>query len=62
MFSPSFLKHLLRLLFVRFTREQLAPHAPFYKHDLPDEEPDHERNIHDFFDDDLFERFYDDLD
>ena len=67
MFTLSFLRHLLRLLYLRFTRQQLTLHAPFRKHELVDDELlerdlDHELYIRDFIDDDLFERFYDDLD
>ena len=41
------------------------PHDPFKKHELvelPERDSDQELSIRDVIDDDLFERFYDDLD
>lgn len=71
MFSPSFFRHILRLLYLSFTSKQLIPHRPFYKHDLVprdfddellERDFDHEFYDRDVIDDDLFDRFYDDLD
>ena len=70
MFPPSFLRHLLRLLYLSFTREQLALHRPFEKHELVsrdfdelfERDPDHEFFLRDVIDNDFFERFYDNLD
>jgi len=42
-----------------FTQRQLDPHPPPCKHEL---NLDQELNIRDVIDDDLFERFHDDLD
>jgi hypothetical protein len=65
MFSSFVAIHLFDPFYYFSTAQQLLPHPPHIKHQLPDEEKffvrdlDYELSIRD---DDLFERFYDDLD